>query len=112
MPHSGYIKRFVMEVPGFKFSSDKYSNLIDFKRSLDDVSIHAFTSVSVDTFNIVSDLGALLIDFKIYDKIKLFVRHRFNPIAPLEKIRLFEGDILNIRSEINTTNLLGQYKYV
>ena len=111
MPHNGYIKRFVMEVPGLKFSSDTYTNLIDFKRSLEDVSIHVFTLVSVDRFNLVSDLGAFVIDFK-FDGKRLHNRHWFNPIAPLENLRLFEGYILNIRSEINTANLSERYKYV
>ena len=42
----------------------------------------------------------------------MYVKHTFNPIAPLERRMFFEGDILNIRSEINTANLSGQYKYV
>ena len=111
MPWRGHIKRFVLEAPGFKFSSDKYANLINFRRSLDDITIPAFTLVCVDTANLVYDLGALLIHFKFYGK-ELSVRHTLNTIFPLEKRRLFEGDILNIRSEINTTNLSGRYKYV
>ena len=50
MPYDGYIKRFVMEVQVLKFSSDKYTNPIDFERSLDGSSFHLFTLVSVDKF--------------------------------------------------------------
>ena len=33
MPWRGHIKHFVFEAPGFKFSTDKYTNLTDFRRS-------------------------------------------------------------------------------
>ena len=111
MPHDGYIKRFVMEVPGLKFSGDKYTNPIDFGRSLDDRSFHLFTLVSVDKFNLVHEIGGLIVDFKFYGG-RLHSKYWFNPLYPLEDSRLFEGYILNIRSEINTANLSGQYKYV
>ena len=42
----------------------------------------------------------------------MYVKHRFNPTYPLERRMFSEGDILNIRSEINTANLSGRYKYV
>ena len=109
MPWRGHIKHFVLEAPGFKFSTDKYTNLTDL-RSLDDVIIHAFTLVCVDTANLVYDLGALLIHFHFLGK-DMYVKHTFNPIAQLERRMFFEG-VLNIRSEINTANLSGRYKYV
>ena len=110
MPYDGYIKRFVMEVPGLKFSSDKYTNPIDFERSLDGSSFHLFTLVSVDKINLVHEIGGLLVDFDFYGG-RLRSKYWFNPLYPLDKEKFQKGYILNIRSEINTANLSGQYKY-
>ena len=60
MPWGGYIKCFVSsEDTGFKFSSDKYNNLSDFVRSLDNNLIPIFTLFVVKMTGEVVDLGTL-----------------------------------------------------
>ena len=96
MPYDGYIKRFVMEVPGLKFSSDKYTNPIDFGRSLDDSSFHLFTLVSVDKINLVHEIGGLIVDFKFYGG-RLRSKYWFNPLFPLDKGKIQKGDIIKYK---------------
>ena len=73
-PWRGHINFLYWKTPVLNFSSDKYTNLTNFTRSLDEVKIHAFALVRVYSINGVFNLGALLIHFKFYGK-ELFVRH-------------------------------------
>ena len=57
MPHSGYIKCFVLEDTGSKFSSSKYTNVVDLIRSLGSDLIPIFTLVLIKPSNEVVDLG-------------------------------------------------------
>ena len=102
-----------MEDTGFKFSSDKYTNLTDFERSLDYVQIPIFTLVVVKTTGEVVDLVTLFMYFVFLGK-KLAVTHLSASDIPGEvgKYKINARDILNIRSEINTANLSGRYKYL
>ena len=47
MPHSGYIKRFVVEDTAFKFSSSKYTDFVDLIRSLGSDLVPIFTLVLI-----------------------------------------------------------------
>ena len=104
MPRGGYIKCFVSsEDTGFKFSSDKYTNLSNFFKSLDNDLIPIFTLVVVKTTGEVVDLGTLFMHI-IFLGQKLTVGHVFKSNIPgeVEKYKINARDILNIRSEINT----------
>ena len=56
MPHSGHVKRFVLEDTGFKFSSSRYDNLVDFVRSLGSDLIPLFTLVLIKPSREVVDV--------------------------------------------------------
>ena len=112
MAWGGYIKRFVSsEDTGFKFSSDKYANLSDFFKSLDNAPIPIFTLVLVKTTGEVVDLGTLFMHF-IFIGQKFTVGHVFKSDIPgeMEKYKINARDILNIRSEINTIGYKGPFK--
>ena len=112
MPWGGYIKRFVSsEDTGFKFSSDKYTDFSDFVKSLDNDLIPIFTLVVVKTTGEVVDLGTLFMHI-IFLGQKLTVGHVFksNILGEVEKYKINARDILNIRSEINTTGYKGPFK--
>ena len=111
MPHDGYIKRLEIEFPGLKFSSDTHANLLDFGRSLENVEINVFSLVQVDRLNLFSDIAYFWIKFYFSEK-KLCTKHWFVETVPLDKFKFSRGDILNIRSDINTANLTQQYKYL
>ena len=66
MPWGGYIKHFVLEDTGFKFSTNKYTNLTDFLRSLDNAQIPTFTLVVIKTTREVVDLGTLFMHFTFF----------------------------------------------
>ena len=110
VPHSGYIKSFEIEIPGFKFSSNKHFNLIDFERSLENTSLRVFSLHSIERFNLSYEIGFLLIKFYFSGK-KLLCKKIFETKAPKDQLRVDKGTILNIRSDIQTANLLEQYKY-
>ena len=76
MPWGGYIKCFVLEDTGFKFLSDKHTNLTNFSRSLKDVKLPIFTLVIVKTTGEVVDIGTLFMHFVFFDK-ELVVEHAF-----------------------------------
>ena len=110
VPHSGYIKSFEIEIPGFKFSSNKHFNLNDFERSLENTSFRVFSLHSIERFNLSYEIGFLLIKFYFSGK-KLLCKKIFETKAPKDQLRVDKGTILNIRSDIQTANLLEQYKY-
>ena len=110
VPHSGYIKSFEIEIPGFKFSSNKHFNLIDFERSLENTSFRVFSLHSIERFNLTYEIGFLVIEFYFSEK-TLFCNKKFHTKAPKDQLRVDKGTILNIRSDIQTANLLEQYKY-
>ena len=53
VPYYGYIKSFEIEIPGVKLSSNKYNNLLDFKRSLENKSFPVFSLYGIDRFNLI-----------------------------------------------------------
>ena len=110
IPYGGKLKRLEIEIPGLKFSSDTYNNLLDFERSLENVSFTLFTLVSVDRMNTFYEYGSLGIKFYFSGK-TLFCEKWSSFKAPHDKITFSKGEIVNIRSEINTANLTEQYKY-
>ena len=110
VPHSGYIKSFEIEIPGFKFSSNKHFNLIDFERSLENTSFRVFSLHSIERFNLSYEIGFLVIEFYFSGK-TLLCNKKFHTKAPKDQLRVDKGTILNIRSDIQTANLLEQYKY-
>ena len=113
MPWGGYIKRFILEDTGFKFSSDIHTNLTNFLRTLDNVKLPIFRLVVVKTTGEVVDIGTLFMHFVFFGK-ELTVKHLFNSDVPggePEKYKINEKDILNIRSEINIANLPRRYRY-
>ena len=67
MPWGGYIKRFVLEPTGFKFSNDKYTNFSDLLSGSSKVfQIPAFTLVVVNITGEVVDLGTLFVGLDIF----------------------------------------------
>ena len=84
----------------------------DFRKNLDGLTIRVFTLVNINSFDLKEyDLCAFLLKFN-YDNGVLYTTHQTKFYVPLDKTKLFKGSILNIRSEINTANLTGKYKYV
>ena len=110
VPYYGYIKSFEIEIPGLKFSSNTHFNLNDFERSLENKIFRVFSLWSFDRINLSYEIGFLTIEFYFSGK-TLNCRKKFITKAPKDKLRVDKGDILNIKSEIQTANLLEQYKY-
>ena len=110
VPYYGYIKGFEIEIPGLKFSSNTHTNLLNFERSLENTSFPVFSLFSVERSNLFYEIGFLEIEFYFSGK-TLLCNKKFHTKAPKDKLRVDKGSILNIRSEINTANLLEQYKY-
>ena len=110
VPYYGYIKSFEIEIPGVKLSSNKYNNLLDFERSLENTSFPVFSLYGIDRFNLIHEIGILSIEFYFSGHI-LYCNKKFVTYAPKDKLRVEKGEILNIRSKIQTANLLEQYKY-
>ena len=112
MPWGGYIKRFASENTGFKFSSYKHANSVDFMRSLGTDLIPIFTLIVVKTTGKVVDLGTLFMHFTFLGG-ELTIGYVFNPDIPGEvgKYKINAGDILNIRSEINTIEHKEPFKF-
>ena len=111
VPHSGYIKSFEVEIPGLKFSSNKHDNLVDFERSLENTTFRVFSLWSIDIVNLLYEIGFLTIEFYFSGK-TLRCKKKFHTKAPKDQLRIDKGAILNIKSEIQTDNLLEQYKYI
>ena len=103
MPHSGYVKRFVLEDTGFKFSSSRYDNLVDFVRSLGRDLIPLFTLVLIKPSGEVVDLRTLNIQLRFIQK-EPFTDYLFNSnfVGGLEEYKINVRDISNIRREITT----------
>ena len=103
MPHSGYVKRFVLEDTGFTFSSSSYDNLVDFVRILGSDLIPLFTLVLIKPSGEVVDLGTLNIQLRFIQQEPL-TDYLFNSnfVGGLEEYKINVRDILNIRSEITT----------
>ena len=77
MPHSGYVKRFVLEETAFKFSSSRYNNLVDFVRSLGSNLLPIFTLVLIKPRGEVVDLGTLNIQLRFIQQ-EPFTDYLFN----------------------------------
>ena len=110
VPYHGYIKSFEVEIPGLKFSSNTHFNLNDFERSLENKNFRVFSLWSFDRLNLSYEIGFLTIKFYFFGKTLNCIK-RFITKAPKDKLRVDKGEILNIKSEIQTANLLEQYKY-
>ena len=110
VPYFGYIKSFEIEIPGLKLSSNTHFNLNDFERSLENTSLRVFSLYSIDRFNLFYEIGFLEIEFYFSGK-TLLCKKKFHTKAPKDQLRVDKGFILNIRSDIQTANLLEQYKY-
>ena len=110
VPYNGYIKSFEVEIPGLKFSSNTHFNLNDFERSLENKIFRVFSLWSFDRLNLSYEIGFLTIKFYFFGKTLNCIK-RFITKAPKDKLRVDKGEILNIKSEIQTANLLKQYKY-
>ena len=112
MPHSGYIKRFVLEDFGLKFYYDsgdeKYTILILIEKTYGfNVPVPFFTLVLNKTSSEWIDLGALNIIFEwggLLDKRKIITNYSFTTTLPngLETYKINVKDVLNIRSEVST----------
>ena len=107
MPWGGYIKRFVLEPTGFKFSNDKYTNFSDLlSGSSKRFQIPAFTLVVVKITGEVVDLGTLFVGLDIlffgvtYSGEKSPYGNEFKPNIP--------GEVLNIRSKINAGDIITE----
>ena len=100
---NGHIKHLATENTGFKFSRDTYDNSVDFGRSLGIGLIPVFTLVVVKKDGKIIDLGTLLARFRFHGG-KLDVEYEFNSVTPggTVKYKINAGDVINIRSEINT----------
>ena len=103
IPHSGYVKRFVLEDTGFKFSSSRYDDLVDFVRSLGSDLIPLFTLVFIKPSREVVDVGTLNMQLRFIQQ-EPFTDYLFNSnfVGGLEEYKINVRDILNIRSEITT----------
>ena len=109
MPHSGYIKRFVLEDFGLKFYYDsgdeKYTipTLIE-KTYGFNVPVPFFTLVLNKTSGEWVDLGTLNIIFEKGGFQPVITNYSFTTTLPngLETYKINVKDILNIRSEVST----------
>ena len=113
MPHSGYIKRFVLEDFGLKFYYDsdeeKYTipTLIEKKTYGFNVPGPFFTLVLFKTSGERPDLGTLNIIFErsgFLHKQEIITNYPFTTTLPngLETYKINVKDVLNIRSELST----------
>ena len=108
MPHSGYIKRFVLEDFGLKFyydNGEKYDipTLIE-KTYGFNVLVPFFTLVLNKTSGEWVDLGTLNIIFEKGSFQPIITNYSFTTILPngLETYKINMKDVLNIRSEFST----------
>ena len=123
MPHSGYIKRFVLEDFGLKFYYDsgdeKYTipTLIEKKKTYGfNVLVQFFTLVLNKTSGEWLDLGTLNIIFEkggLLDKREIITNYSFTTTLPngLETYKINVKDVLNIISEVSTTRDLDLKVY-
>ena len=64
VPTRGRIKSFSWGASGFQFSSNRYSNITDFEKSLEGVRIPIFTLIKIDKYNMnIIELATLSIKF-------------------------------------------------
>ena len=103
MPWNGRIKHLVTGNTGFKLSSDTYDNPIDFAGSFRIGLIPIFTLVVVKKDGKIIDLGTLFARFRFYGG-NLDVEYELKSVTHdgAVKYKINAGDVINIRSEINT----------
>ena len=106
MPHSGYIKNFVLEDFGLKiyYSDDIISHIEKEYGFL--VPVPYFTLILFKTNNVIEELGVFYIRFVItsYEGPKInYGYFYYEPIPGKESYKINKYDILNIRSELTTT---------
>ena len=85
------------------YTTDTYDNPVDFTRSLGIGLIPIFTLVVVKKDGKIIDLGTLFVRFRFQGG-NLDVEYKFNSVTPggAVKYKINAGDVINIRSEINT----------
>ena len=106
MPHSGHIKRFVLEDTGFKFYSDETDAFIFHIKTIGHyIPIPLFTLVLIKRNGEVIDLGTFNIIWSKTDpqNYKWEYSLTSNLGVYLEEYKINMKDILNIRSEIDTS---------
>ena len=106
MPYSGYIKNFVLEDFGLKiyYSGDIISHIEKEYGFL--VPVPYFTLILLKTDNKIEELGVFYIRFVItsYEGPKInYGYYYYEPIPGKESYKINKYDILNIRSELTTT---------
>ena len=107
IPHGGRIKRFEVEVIGLKFRGDKYNDFDTFIKETYgfDVPIPLFSLVLIKEHNTkleIVELGKLNV---IYPSSGLAIYSFISNLPDgVDKYKLELIDILNIRTEINTTD--------
>ena len=120
MPHSEYIKRFVLEDFGLKFyydSDEKYNILTLIEKTYGfNIPIPFFTLVLNKTSGEWLDLGTLNIIFELggsLDKLEIITNYSFTTTLPngLETYKTNVKEILNIRSEFSTNRDLNLKLY-
>ena len=138
MPHSGYIKRFVVKSTGFKFPSDNIDG-VSVKLTLNDCDDDQFVvtnpqTVPLFTLNVIKNDGNEVVELGVLN-VQISMRcekrepdddngaikdirsalptniYSFVSSLPdgIEKYRLFPKDILNIRSEFSTEKINNPY---
>ena len=105
MPHSGYIKRFVMKIPGLKFDPSRSINAIDLLRDsgLLGTPIPLFTLVVLkEGENDATDLATLNIILNTTDPNDDVLKDEYTLVSHvaggIEKYKLEAKNVLNIRS--------------
>ena len=109
MPHSRYVKRLVLEDTGFKLSSSKYTNLVDFVRSLGNNLLPIFRLILIKPSGEVVDLGTLNIQVRFIQR-ELFTNYLFNSNF-VGEYKINARDILIIRSEITTIEQKNFFRF-
>ena len=105
MPHSGYVRRFVLEDFGLKiYYSDNFINTIE-KTYGFTVPVPYFTLVLIKTSGEMAELGTLYFTFAITSCIGPKINYgyfSYSPLPGVETYKINKNDILNIRSEFST----------
>ena len=106
MPHSGYIRDFVLEDFGLRiyYSGDLISTIE--KEYGFTVPVPYFTLVLIKTNGEIVELGVLYFTFAITSYIGPKINYgyfSYNPMPGLKTYKINKYDILNIRSEFTTT---------
>ena len=109
MPHSGYIKRFVLKDFGLKFYNDSGDEKYDIHTLIEktygfNVSVPFFRLVLNKTSGKWVDLGTLNIIFERSGFQPIITNFSFTTTLPngLETYKINTKDVLNIRSEVST----------